>query len=73
MRQRAQQTSGGFATMLQRPDRKTAVFFRQRTDARITILVVMILGLMAAALVLRSPEDAHLTPEQISQMPLWGP
>jgi hypothetical protein len=29
--------------------------------------------LIAAALVLRSPETVLLPPEQISQMPLWGP
>jgi hypothetical protein len=59
--------------MLQRPEKKTALSTRQRTDASTAILIVMILGLVSAVLVLRSPENARLTPEQVSQMPLWGP
>jgi hypothetical protein len=59
--------------MLQRPEKKTALSTFQQSDAGIAILMVVILGLIAAALVLRSPETVLLPPEQISQMPLWGP
>jgi hypothetical protein len=59
--------------MLQWPERKTALSSSERSYPRVAILFVTILGLVAATLILRSPEHAHLTPEQISQMPLWGP
>jgi hypothetical protein len=38
-----------------------------------TMLVLVIACLVFAILILRSPEAAQLTPEQISLLPLWGP
>jgi hypothetical protein len=59
--------------MLQRNEKRLAPSSNQITDASVAALIMVVLGLVAAILVLHSPDDAHLTPEQISQMPLWGP
>jgi len=60
--------------MLQRNEQRLASSSNQITaDASVAALIMVVLGLVAAILVLHSPDDAHLTPEQISQMPLWGP
>jgi hypothetical protein len=59
--------------MLQRNEQMLAPSSSQIFDAKVTALIMVALGLVAAILVLHSPDDAHLTPEQISQMPLWGP
>jgi hypothetical protein len=59
--------------MLQRNEQRLAPSSNQITDASVAALIMEVLGLVAAILVLHSPDDAHLTPEQISQMPLWGP
>jgi hypothetical protein len=59
--------------MLQRTDQKPTLSSIRRSDASLVFLVLLVFGLVAAVLNLHSPEDALLTPEQISQMPLWGP
>ena len=59
--------------MLQRPEKKTALSSRQQSNPNKAVLILVILGLIAAVWALCSPETARLTPEQISQMPLWGP
>jgi hypothetical protein len=59
--------------MFQRNEQRLAPSSNQITDASGVALIMVALGLVAAILVLHSPDDARLTPEQISQMPLWGP
>jgi hypothetical protein len=52
--------------MLQRSEQKAAPSSSQLFDANLAALIVVILGLVAAISVLRSPDDDHLTPEHIS-------
>lgn len=60
--------------MLQRTDQKPPQSLSAVThsDAKFVVLFVAVVALMASAFVLVVPY-ARLTPEQIDQMPLWGP
>jgi hypothetical protein len=58
---------------LQQAGQKTTKLSKKHGDATTTILVLVIACLVFAILILRLPEAAQLTPEQISLLPLWGP
>jgi hypothetical protein len=51
--------------------KKTALS-RKHGDATSVILILVIACLVLATLILRTPEAAQLTPEQIDLLPLWG-
>ena len=54
-------------------DHKTTTLSSMHDDATSVILTSVIACLVLAILILRSPEAAQLTPEQINLPPLWGP
>jgi hypothetical protein len=60
--------------MLQRTEQKPpqSLSSIRYSDAKVVILFVAIVALMAATIVLLVP-NARFTPEVIDQMPLWGP
>ena len=58
---------------LQQAGQRTTAPSRKRGDTTAAILIWVIACLVLAILILLSPEAAQLTPEQIRQLPLWGP
>ena len=51
---------------------KTTEFSSKNGDAAPVILILVIACLVLAILILRTPQAAQLTPEQIDLLPLWG-
>lgn len=58
---------------LQQAGQKTTGLSKKHGDATPAILILVIGCLVLAILILYLPETAQLTPEQINQLPLWGP
>ena len=57
---------------LQQVAHRTTALPRKHGDAAPVILILVIACLVLATLILRTPEAAQLTPEQIDLLPLWG-
>ena len=58
---------------LQQAGQKTTGLSKKHGDATSAILILVIGCLVLAILILCTPEAAQLTPEQINELPLWGP
>ena len=51
---------------------KTTALSSKNGDAAPVIFILVIACLVLAILILRTPEAAQLTPEQIDLLPMWG-
>jgi hypothetical protein len=51
---------------------KTTALSSKNGDAAPVIFILVIACLVLAILILRTPEVAQLTPEQIDSLPMWG-